>query len=272
MAAASAFVEPEVLAVGRERLRDWSTRGACARRLRALLRRSLPPRRAHALVRGRGGARARSRRLLGAVRRLQRARRQRPGRSAGRAGRRRVGRGHAGLDRRAAREPRPCAAAQRLGELRRRLPRRAERPRRELATAVKQAVFSARVRRHDSSLAASLSALERPARGLRQPDRDLRGEPADVAPVLARCDASILGVERLRPTTCGRPLGEPLARCSRTSSASSGSASRSLRSATRTSRRSGAAASRSAGSTSTRRPGRWAARSRPERPGRRPSS
>ena len=46
-------------------------------------------------------------------------------------GRRRAGRGHAGVDRRAAREPRPDAAAQRLGELRRRVPRRAQRARGE---------------------------------------------------------------------------------------------------------------------------------------------
>ncbi len=61
-----------------------------------------------------------------------------------------------------------------------------------LGTAVKQAVFSTRVRRHDSTLSASLTEVESPNGGLRQPHCRLRGEPADVA--------SLLGA----PTPCPR--------------------------------------------------------------------
>ena len=72
---------------------------------------------------------------------------------------------HAGDDRRAPGEPRSVELSRSAwesyadGYL-----ARPEHARRELATAIKQGVFSTRVRRHASPLAASLSALEHPGR------------------------------------------------------------------------------------------------------------
>ena len=113
--------------------------------------------------------------------------------------------------------------------------------------------------------------LEHPARRVRQPARDVRAEPADLAPVLAGAG----GPARRRLVAAVRPLGAARrrpARARRTSSASSGSASRSRRSATSTSTRFVAAVSRSAGSTSIRTRARWAVRSRPARRARTRSS
>ena len=53
--AAMSFVEPELLAIGRERLREWSATEPSLAALRPLLRRSLPAGGAHTLGRSRGG-------------------------------------------------------------------------------------------------------------------------------------------------------------------------------------------------------------------------
>ena len=116
-----------------------------------------------------------------------------------------AGRGHAGVDRRPAREPdralrRSAWESYADGYLGARNTLAAN-----LAGAVKQAVFSragAAIRLVARSVALP---LERPARDLRQPDRGLRGEPADLAPVLAaatvdpRCRAAC-AVRRGRAT------------------------------------------------------------------------
>ena len=139
-----------------------------------------------------------------------------------------------------------------------------------LAGAVKQAVFSARVRRHESPLAASLSRSNVPVEVF---DNLIATFEANLPTWHRywRLRRRIHGVDSWRPTTSRRRSAHPRRRSS-TSSASSGSARRSRRSARSTPTPSGAAASRSAGSTSTRPPGRWAARSPPARPGRRRSS
>ena len=229
--AAVAFVEPEVLAVGARAAPRLGGGRPGAGGVRPLPRRSRPACRAHALRRGRGGARSRLRRLRRAVRGLQRAHRQRCRLRA-----RRVGAtgaqvdGDPGLDRHAARERRPDVAAERLGELRRRLPRRAQRaggePRRhDQAGGVPGARPPARVAARGVAL-----AVERPGRGLRQPDRDVRGESADLAPLLAACGRGSTASTGSRRTTSRRRSGRPR-RSSSTSSASSGSARRSSRSA-----------------------------------------
>ena len=74
--AATAFVEPELLLVGLERLHEWSKAEPALVVYAALPRRCRAARRPHALGGGRGGARTRLRRILRALRGLQRPRRQ----------------------------------------------------------------------------------------------------------------------------------------------------------------------------------------------------
>ena len=260
-----------MLALGADRLREWAASEPSAGGVRALPRRSRPPSSPHPLRRGRGGARARLRRLRRPVRRLQRAHRQRRRLRAGRVGGRDAGRRDPGLDRHAARERRPDVAAERLGELRGRLPRRAQRaggePRRHgQAGGVPGARPPLRVAARGVAL-----AVERSRRGLRQPDRDVRGESADLAPLLAVAAED----PRRRPARAVRPRGAARG-------VVAGARVRAVRRVDlrvaraarreRTSTPSGAAASRSAGSTCIRRRGRWAARSPPGRRERRRSS
>ena len=172
LAAAASFVEPELLGLGRERLPSGARRDPALVALRALLRRPRSGAPGTALGGGRGGARALVRRLLRPVRDLQRVRRQRLAFARPRGGDGDRGGGDAGHRSTRFSATPTGAAAERLGELRGRLSRRPQRARRELASTIKQAVFSARVRRHESSLGSRALAVERPARGLRQPARD----------------------------------------------------------------------------------------------------
>ena len=132
------------------------------------------------------------------------------------------------------------------------------------ATAIKQDVFSARARRHESTRSASLSASNIP---LEVFDNLLATFERNL-PTWHRYWRVRAAAGRSRRAAAVRPLGAARRRSvarSRTSSAWSGSASRSPRSATSTSRPSAAAPSRSAGSTSIPTRGRWAARSPPAR-------
>ena len=140
-----------------------------------------------------------------------------------------------------------------------------------LAGTVKQAVFQSRVRRHESPLAASLSRSNVPVEVF---DNLIATFEANL-PTWHRYWRLAAEDPRRRAgsrrTTSRRRSGHPRPSSS-TSSASSGSARRSSRSGRSTSTPSGAAASRSAGSTCTRPPGRWAAPSPPGRRVRRRSS
>ena len=100
-----------------------------------------------------------------------------------------------------------------------------------LAGTVKQAVFQARVRRHESPLAASLSRSNVPPQVF---DNLIATFEANLPTWHRywRLRRRIHGVERLAPYDLAAPLGDVLAGARRTSSASSGSASRSRRSAT----------------------------------------
>ena len=74
-------------------------------------------------------------------------------------------------------------------------------------------VFSGRARRHESTRSASLFALEHPGRGVRQPARDVRAAPADLAPVLAGAGDA----DRRRHAAAVRPLGAARSRARRSS-------------------------------------------------------
>ena len=272
VAAATAFIDPEVLALGREALAGWeATEPKLATyehyfddlfRLEAHMR----------SARGRGGARARERCVLRPVSGLQRARRQRPRRSV-----RRSRSDGASLD----------VTQGTIDEIRAHPDRALRRSGWEsyadgylgvqnalaatLGTAVKQAVFSTRVRRHTSTLSASLTASKSPSEVF---DNLIDAFEANL-PTWHRywgLRREVLGVERLAPYDVAAPLGELAARVH-------------LRAERRVDLRVACAARRrvrrdgqarlprgAVGRRRIRPPGRWAMRSLPERPEPRRSS
>ena len=212
MAAAAAFIEPEVLALGPERLREWSAAEpalvAYGHYLDDLVRRAAHTRSAEVEE------------VLGLVCDVF------SGPYAVYSalvdsdvafvpvvpGRRRLGRGHAGVDRRAAREPRSRGAPKPPG---RATPTGTSACRNalaaNLASTVKQAVFSARVRRYESALAASLSRSNVPVEVF---DNLIATFEANLPTWHRywRLKRRIHGVEQLAPYDVAAPLGAVLAR------------------------------------------------------------
>ncbi len=131
------------------------------------------------------------------------------------------------------------------------------------ATAIKQDVFTSRARRHASTCAAALHSSNIP---LEVFDNLLATFERHLSTWHRywRVRAELLGLDSIRTYDMWAPWAASH-RSSGTSSASSGSPSRSPRSATSTSRRCAGGVSRSAGSTSIRIRGRWVARSPPAR-------
>ena len=72
------------------------------------------------------------------------------------------------------------------------------------ATAIKQDAFSATARRHATHACGRAPSHEHPARGVRQPARDLRAQPSDLASLLARARERSWASTSSSRTTSGR--------------------------------------------------------------------